>query len=82
MSQMKGIHMKHNRNDGHNKKLQILIQPNIGLNSDVRHAVVVSLNNMLANEVVLALKTRNAYWNVSGAGSLSCISCSIRNTNR
>ena len=60
--------MKHNRNDGHNTMLQIPIQPNIGLDSDVRHAVVVSLNSMLANEVVLALKTRNAYWNVSGAG--------------
>ena len=60
--------MHPNRNDGHNTKLQIPIQPNIGLDSDVRHAVVEMLNNTQSNEVVLTMKTRNAYWNVSGAG--------------
>jgi starvation-inducible DNA-binding protein len=60
--------MGHNRNDGHDPKLQILIQPNIGLDGDVRNAVVEILNNTLANEAVLILKTRNAHWNVSGAG--------------
>ena len=60
--------MPHNHNDGHNPKLQVLIQPNIGLDGDVRHAVVDILNNTLANEAVLTLKTRNAHWNVSGAG--------------
>ena len=60
--------MNHNRNDGHNSKLQILIQPNIGLDSDVRHAVVEILNHVLANEAVLTLKTRTAFWNVSGSG--------------
>ncbi len=60
--------MNYNRNDGYNPKLQMLIQPNIGLDSDVRHAVVEILNHTLANEVVLAVKTRNAHWNVSGAG--------------
>lgn len=59
--------MEHNRNDGHNTNLQILTQPNIGLDSDVRHSVVQILNNTLANEAVLAQKTRNAHWNVSGA---------------
>lgn len=57
------------RNDGHNPKLQVHIQPNIGLDSDVRHSVVDVLNNTLANETVLTLKTRGAHWNVSGAGS-------------
>ena len=58
----------HDHNDGHNPKLHILIQPNIGLDSDVRHSVVDILNNTLANEAVLTLKTRSAHWNVSGAG--------------
>jgi starvation-inducible DNA-binding protein len=60
--------MENNRNDGHKAKLPVLIQPNIGLDSDVRHAVVEILNNTLANEAVLTTKTRNAHWNVSGAG--------------
>jgi hypothetical protein len=60
--------MRHNGNNGHNSKLQILIQPNIGLDSDVRHSVVGILNHTLANEAVLTLKTRSAYWNVSGSG--------------
>lgn len=60
--------MRLNRNDGHNPKLQVLIQPNIGLDSDVRHSVVEILNHTLANETVLTLKTRSAHWNVSGPG--------------
>lgn len=60
--------MEHNRNDGHNLSLQVLIQPNIGLDSDVRHSVVETLNTILADEVVIAQKTRNAYWNVKGPG--------------
>jgi starvation-inducible DNA-binding protein len=62
--------MGHNGNDGHNPKLEILIQPKIGLDSDVRQPVVEILNNTLANEALLALKTRSALWNVSGAGFL------------
>lgn len=60
--------MGHTRNDGRNPKLQILIQPNIGLDIDVRRSVVEILNNTLANEIVLTQKTRSAYWNVSGPG--------------
>jgi starvation-inducible DNA-binding protein len=60
--------MRNNHNDGHNLKGQVLIQPNIGLDNDVRHSVVVILNNTLANEAVLTLKTRSAQWNMSGAG--------------
>lgn len=62
--------MKPNRNDGHKTNLQVEIQPNIGLDSDVRHSVVDILNNTLANEAVLSQKTRNAHWNVSGSGFL------------
>jgi len=60
--------MGNNRNDGHNTKLPVLIQPNIGLDSDVRHSVVEILNNTLANEAVLTIKTRSAHWNGSGGG--------------
>ena len=59
--------MVNNRNQDHNLKQHILIQPNIGLDSDVRIAVVEMLNNTLANEIVLAQKTRSARWNVSGS---------------
>jgi starvation-inducible DNA-binding protein len=59
--------MIYNLNDGHKPKLQFLIQPNIGLDGDVRHAVVEILNKTLANEVVLTLKTHSAHWNASGA---------------
>ncbi len=55
-----------NRNDGHNPKLPVLIQPNIGLDSDVRHSIVDVLNLTLADEVVLTTKTRCAQWNVRG----------------
>jgi starvation-inducible DNA-binding protein len=59
--------MGHNHNDGHTLIKQVLIQPNIGLDSDVRQAVVELLNITLADEIVLATKTRNAHWNVRGA---------------
>lgn len=62
--------MDPNRNDGHKMTLQVEIQPNIGLDSDVRHSVVEILNNTLANEAVLSQKTRSAHWNVSGSGFL------------
>jgi starvation-inducible DNA-binding protein len=55
------------RNNGHNTKLQVLIQPNIGLDRDVRRSVVELLNITLADEAVLTTKTRSAHWNVSGA---------------
>ena len=45
-------------------------QPNIGLDSDDCRAVVQILNHTLASEMVLAEKTRNAHWNVTGAGFL------------
>ena len=53
--------MTHNRNDVHNPRLQISIQPNIGLDSDVRHSVVELLNSILANEAVLKAKTRSVF---------------------
>jgi starvation-inducible DNA-binding protein len=64
---MKGSSMVQTRNDGHNQKLQIPIQPNIGLERDARQAVVEILNITLADEAVLKTKTRCAHWNVQGA---------------
>jgi starvation-inducible DNA-binding protein len=70
---MKGSYMVHNRNDGHTPKLQVLIQPKIGLDSDMLHSIVEILNNTLANLAVLTLKTRSAHWNVSGAGFIELV---------
>ena len=58
--------MAHSRNDGHDLKLPVLFQPNIGLDSDVRHSVIAILNSTLADQVVLTTKTRCAHWNVRG----------------
>jgi starvation-inducible DNA-binding protein len=60
--------MRNNGNYGNNSKLQVLIEPNIGLDSDSRHPVLDILNNTMANEAVLLTKTRSAHWNVSGTG--------------
>lgn len=60
--------MERNRKDLISSNLQVSIQPNIGLDSDTRRAVVQILNHALASEMVLAVKTRNAYWNVTGSG--------------
>lgn len=54
--------------DGHKNRQPIHIQPNIGLESDIRISVVKILNHALANEAVLSQKTRSAHWNVSGLG--------------
>jgi starvation-inducible DNA-binding protein len=64
---MKGASMGHNHNDGHNARQPFVIQPNIGLDSEVRHSVVECLNIIQADEAVLATKTRCAHWN--GLGS-------------
>ncbi|MDX9850447.1 MAG: DNA starvation/stationary phase protection protein [Anaerolineaceae bacterium] len=56
------------RNDGLHPQKKIFIQPNIGLESDVRIPVIEILNASLANEAVLTQKTRGAHWNVSGTG--------------
>lgn len=52
--------------DGHNPRLPVDIQPNIGLDSDIRSSVVDLLNVTLADVVVLTIKTRCAYWNARG----------------
>ncbi len=59
-----------NRNNSTNLKMQVEIQPNIGLDYQAQLAVVKILNITLADEALLTLKTRNAHWNVSGAGFL------------
>lgn len=42
------------------------MKPNLGISDDKREAVVGLLNTLLADEVVLATKTRNYHWNVVG----------------
>ena len=59
--------MAHTRNDGHTPRLQVPIQPNIGLESDARQAIVEILNITLADEVVLQTQSRCAMWNIRGA---------------
>lgn len=56
------------RNDGHKTKSPVLIQLNIGLERESRYAIVENLNRSLANEALLTIKTRCAFWNVSGMG--------------
>ena len=58
--------MGNNHKNSLNALQQILIQPNIGLDSEVRQSVVRLLNIALADEVILTTKTRNAHWNVRG----------------
>jgi starvation-inducible DNA-binding protein len=62
--------MELHNNDGHKPKAPVHVQPNIGLDSDVRIAVVEILNKTLADEAFLAQKTRSAHWNMRGAGFL------------
>lgn len=52
--------------DGLYPEKKTFIQPNIGLEIDVRKPVIEILNASLANEAVLTQKTRSAHWNVSG----------------
>ncbi len=59
---------KESGHDGLNPQKKVFIQPNIGLESDVRIPVIEILNASLANEAVLTQKTRGAHWNVSGTG--------------
>lgn len=60
--------MKHIDDDGHDLQMQVLIQPNIGLDREVRQGLVKLLNITLANESVMTQKTRNARWNITGRG--------------
>jgi len=62
--------MGYERNTGHSPMLPVAIQPNIGLDQDVRHSVVELLTLVLADEAVLTTKTRCAHWNVLGADFL------------
>lgn len=42
------------------------MKPNLGIEKNGREAVCEILNQLLADEVVLYLKTRNYHWNVTG----------------
>jgi starvation-inducible DNA-binding protein len=53
--------------NGFHPKMQIELQPNIGLDDNIRISVVGLLNKILADEAILTTKTRNALWNIHGA---------------
>ncbi len=42
------------------------MKPNIGLNDESRQGVITILNNLLADENALYVKTRNYHWNMNG----------------
>jgi starvation-inducible DNA-binding protein len=67
---IKGSSMRSNHPGVSYQKLQVFIQPNIGLDSDVRQSVVEILNTLLADEAVLTMKTKSAYWHARGPGFL------------
>jgi starvation-inducible DNA-binding protein len=52
----------------HDPDLQVPIWINGNPDGDTRQEIIKILNVTLADEAVLGLKTRNASWNVSGAG--------------
>ena len=62
--------MEHIRKDGHTPDLPGQFRPNINLDTEACRMVLEILNHTLADESVLATKTRSAYWNVSGPGFL------------
>lgn len=62
--------MRRNHRGGSDLRPQMLIQPNIGLDSDARQSVIEILNTILADEAVLTMKTRGARWHGRGPGFL------------
>lgn len=64
---LKRVAMETYRPYGNHQKLHLPIQPDLGLESEVRRTLVELLNQLLADEVVLAMKTRCAKWNASGS---------------
>lgn len=58
--------MENNRNDGHHARPKLQIQPNLGLDSEARSAIIELLIPTLADEAVLTAKTRTALWNERG----------------
>jgi DNA-binding ferritin-like protein len=63
--------MVSSHNDSYKKKLKVLFQPNIRLDSETRHSVLKILNFTLADEVLLSMKTRVALSIANGAGSFN-----------
>lgn len=63
--------MGHKHGLGANLRLQVSIQPNIGLDGDTRAAVIGILNTLLSDEAVLTMKTRGASWHMRGPGILN-----------
>lgn len=60
--------MGSNRNDHHYFNEQDEVQQNIEADQNARLGVLEILNDVLADEIVLSIKTRGARWNVQGPG--------------
>ncbi len=58
--------MGHRLEDQATYQLPVMIQPNIGLDSNSRQAVIDLLDISLSDEIILAAKTRSLYWNIQG----------------
>jgi starvation-inducible DNA-binding protein len=62
--------MRPNHSENIDIKKEVHIHPNIGLDNDIRCAVVGLLNIILADEAILSMKTRGTLWNVRGTNIL------------
>ena len=58
--------MGHYPEDPSTLQYQVVIQPNLGLDANSRKSIIDLLNVALSDEILLATKTRNLYWNVHG----------------
>jgi starvation-inducible DNA-binding protein len=65
--------MKYKRTESRNWIPQVLDQPKVVLDREVRNEVVKLLTIVLADEAVLKAKTHNARWVVSGEGSIEML---------
>ncbi len=58
--------MGHHLEDQATYQFPVMIQPNIGLDSNSRQAVIDLLDISLSDEIILAAKTRSLHWNIQG----------------
>jgi starvation-inducible DNA-binding protein len=58
--------MEHSLEDQATYHLPVMIQPNVGLDSNCRQAINDLLNVALSDEIILAAKMRSLHWNIQG----------------
>ena len=62
--------MGHSQEDQATYQLPVMTQPNIGLDSNSRQAIIDLLDVALSDEIILAVKTRSLHWNIQGTAFL------------